>query len=224
MTLDPELQRLIESAREADLPDDLRLSRVGEQLLRQMAPIGAGAASTTHATVSAKTAASGVGLAVKAAGILSAVGLAVWSLQHVSQRSTQPARPVTVERSETRDQASSVTNATRPAVLPPIAEVAGASAPQQPTAAGTAPKVEPPTPRRRHARAPVHERTAPAERANDFAGELALMERAVQARRAGQLAEARALVEEHARCYPQGALRAERERLAAQLTSGTPAE
>lgn len=217
MTLDPELQRLIESARSADLPDEARLARVGEQLLSHVGPAGSDAATATKAAGGANTAATGVGLAIKVTGILSALGLAVWSVQQLPRRDAEVTRPVPAERSEAAAEShSNVTAPTAPA------EVAGASAPLQPAAAGAPPDEAPrPTPRERRARGPTHERAAPDARENDFAGELSLMQRAVQAGRTGRTAEARALLAEHARRYPRGALRAERERLAAQLAAGT---
>jgi hypothetical protein len=213
MTLDPELRRLLASARDADLPDDARLSRVRDQLLERVAPVGSEAAASAKPMAAAKTVATGAGgLAVKAAGVLSALGLAVLSVQQLAQR-----EPVEVPQ-----VAPVVAPAPVPSESPaPPLEVAGAAAPLQPTAAG-APAVDvhptPAVPARRlpvQRRAPARERAAP----NDFAGELSLLQRALQAQRSGRIDEARALVEEHARRYPSGALRTERERLAAQLAA-----
>ncbi len=151
---------------------------------------------------------------------LAVVGLAIWSAQQLAQREPESHRPVTVERSNSPDEST-------PSVAEPLGEappstsaVEGAVAPPQPSVPGRAAKVERPTPRQPRART-ADQRAAPQERPNDFVGELSLMQRAVQARRAGQIAQARALIAEHARRYPQGALRAERERLAAPLAAGT---
>jgi hypothetical protein len=226
MTLDPELQRLLASAREADLPDEARLLRVQDELFARLAPLGTEAAASAKTAVAAKTVATGAGgLAVKAVGLVSALGLAVWSVQHLSQRDAKEASPVAPPVAAPAPAAPATP-------FPPALEVAGAAAPLPPTAAGapaldarSVPEPAPAPTRRARAqkRSAVRERSraAPDERPNDFAGELSLLQRALQAQRSGRIDEARALVAEHARRYPSGALRTERERLAAQLAASS---
>jgi hypothetical protein len=208
MTLDPELQRLVESARAADLPDDARVKRVREQLLERLGPVGPETAS--NALLSTKTAATGFGaIAVKTVAVLSALALTVWAAQYVLQRdpSDPPVAPTAPEP---------VTHAPEPP-----SETIVPSVPAPPPAAPIAPSGAMTAKRRRDSgHTTVDE---PADRARSFAEEVSLLQRVITAQHAGQSSEARALIAEHRRRYPDGQLRAERERLATQMgSSGTP--
>jgi len=207
MTLDPELQRLVESARAADLPDDARLKRVREQLLERLGPVGPETASNT--LLSTKPAASGLGaIAVKTGAVLSALALTVWAAQYALQRDAddRPAAPMApVEPVMQAPEPSSE------AVVP--------NAPTPPPAAPVAPSGARTAKRRRDT---SHDAVDdPADGARSFAEEVSLLQRVITAQQAGRRSEARALIAEHRRRYPAGQLRAERERLATQM-GGTP--
>jgi len=210
----PELQRLTELARQADLPSAERLARVRARL--NVPPPAAGGGGGGGSAPGSKALASKlVGqLGATKALWISAAALGAVSLALVGQPQLKvaPEAPVSIAPLENHPQpagqAPEPPAATLPELqVPPDSRVTSAQAP---------PRVQPSHGTRRTATAPVRK---PAPLANSFAEEVALLQVAIDAMHAGELAEAKSALGQHAQRFPTSQLAPERTRLLEQLQS-----
>lgn len=203
-----ELRNLLQGARE-DMPTESQLKRVATRLgpLLGGAAVGtaagAGAASTSGATASATGGAAvaiKVGAALVAAGVIG--GGAIWfatrpgALPPSHDKHAAPvAAPATPARAEHRQAATPAATSVPEQTLPAAPEHAAPKAAQQPKPA----KASPPA-----------EKAAPSE---------ASLLQAAQSALKTDPHRALALVDEHRRLYPNGALSQEREVIAIEALS-----
>lgn len=188
-----ELARLLQLARQADLPDAARLARVRARFLPPSA-----------ASVSQPSAAAGAKLGVLGAKIfagMAAVGLAVWAYQ--------PHGPVAPPARITPPPPAVMPAAPTPAALP--AAAASTEPAIEPAEPAPAP---PPEPRRVRKRAKQQPAAVPAPTLSEQA---AMLQMATLAMRAGQLERASETLAEFARRYPDSQLTPDRVKLEQRL-------
>lgn len=196
---DADLGRLLQLARQADLPDAARLARVRTRALPPTAAV---------TSVAQPAAVKGL-LGAKIIVGLAALGLGVWAYADLAN----PAQKPLIERAAPPPMAAEMS---APQVPAPSDEPRSAPA-----------RVEAPQPKPQQQPQPKRARPKPAPVAQStLAQETALLQLAMLELRAGRLERARASLAQFARTYPDSALNADRERLEqriAGLTVTSPA-
>jgi hypothetical protein len=204
--LGPEARALIDATRDADVPGRRAKDRVKRRVLARVAAVALAASGSTASTTTAASVGAGAGAALTAKTAL--VGLAMSALI-----AGGVATGVVATRGPLRPTTSATSSASVPAAPQvPVADLASASAPpaaedpEPPAPAAPAALARAVSPRAVATAAESH----PSARAETLEQELPLLASAQAALRSGDTDQALALLAEHARRFPQGALLEER--------------